>query len=88
MFSYLGIYHPFDCVIGEVNITELSSTQLCALMSIKCILDNMVPLLDQISNLRLEDVASDTDNEEVDFQMNFSFFKYLMNIFQSHNNFI
>ena len=88
MFSYLGIYHPFDCVIGEVNITELSSTQLCALMSIKCILDNMVPLLDQISNLRLEDVASDTDNEEVDSQMNFSFFKYLMNIFQSHNNFI
>ena len=48
----------------------------------------MVPLLDQISNLRLEDIASDTDNEEVDFQMIFSFFKYLMNIFQSHNNFI
>lgn len=88
MFSYLGIYHPFDCVIGEVNITELSSTQLCAFMSIKCILDNMVPLLDHISNLRLEDIASDTDNEEVDFQMIFSFFKYLMNIFQSHNNFI
>ena len=38
-------------------------------MHIKCILDNMVPLRDESSNLRLEDIESDTDDEEVDFQV-------------------
>ena len=29
----------------------------------------MVPLPDQTSNLRLEDINSDTDDEELDFQV-------------------
>ena len=69
MFSYLGIYHPFHSVIVEVNITKLSLTQLSAFMHIKIILDNMVPLPDQTSNLRLEDINSDADDEELDFQV-------------------
>ena len=69
MFSYLGIYHPFHSVIAEVNIAELSLTQLSAFMHIKIILDNMVPLPDQTSNLRLEDINSDADDEELDFQV-------------------
>ena len=69
MFSYLGIYHPFHSVNAEVNITELSLTQLSAFMHIKIILDNMVPLPDQTSNLRLEDINSDADDEELDFQV-------------------
>ena len=31
----------------------------------------MVPLVDESNNLRLEDIASDTDDEEVDFQVIF-----------------
>ena len=69
MFSYLGIYCPFDSVIVELNITELSSTQLSAFMHIKTIFDKMVPLPEQTSNLRLEDIDSDTDDEEYHFQV-------------------
>ena len=71
LLSYLGIYHPFECVIGDINITELSSTQLSVFTHIKSNLDNMVPLADKTSNLRLEDIASDTDDEEVDYQVIF-----------------
>ena len=69
--SYSGIYRPCKCVIGDINIAELSFTQLPAFMHIKSILDKMVPLADETSNLRLEDIPSDTDDEEVDFQVIF-----------------
>ena len=68
-FCILQAYIVNLTVIGEVNITELSSTQLCAFMHIKCILDNMVPLRDESSNLRLEDIESVTNDEEVAFQV-------------------
>ena len=71
LLSYSGIYCPFECLIGNINITQLSSTQLSAFMHIKSILDNMVPLVDESSNLRLEDIASDTDDEEVAFRVIF-----------------
>ena len=45
----------------------------CIVKAIKTILENMVPLVDQSSNLRLEVIGSDTDEEEVDFQVIFSF---------------
>ena len=63
------MYRPFDSVIVEVNITELSSTQLSAFMHIKMILVNMVPLPDQTRNLRLEEIYGDADDEELDFQV-------------------
>ena len=59
--------------MGEVNITELSSRQLCAFMHLKPILDKMVLLPSESSNLRLEDKDSDTDNDDVDFQVFFHF---------------
>ena len=71
LISYPGTYRPFECLIGNINITQLSSTQLSAFMHIKSILDTMVPLVDESNNLRLEDIASDTDDEEVDFQVIF-----------------
>ena len=71
LLSYSGIYRPFEYLIGNINITQLSSTQLSAFMHIKSILDNMVPLVDESSILRLEDIASDTDDEEVAFQVIF-----------------
>ena len=69
MWLYLVIYCPFDPLVAELNITELSSTQLSAFMHIKTILDKMGPLPDQTSNLRLEDIGSEIDNEEYDFQV-------------------
>ena len=69
MLSYLGIYGPLDPLVAELSITELSSTQLSAFMHIKTILDKMVPLPDQTSNLRLEDIDSETDDEEYHFQV-------------------
>lgn len=69
MLSYLGIYRPLDPLVAELSITELSSTQLSAFMHIKTILDKMVALPDQTSNLRLEDIDSETDDEEYHFQV-------------------
>ena len=39
----------------------------------------MVPLVDQSSNLRLEVIGSDTDEEEVDFQV--IFFFQILNVY-------
>ena len=69
MWLYLVIYCPFDPLVAELNITELSSTQLSAFMHIKTILDKMGPLPDETSNLRLDDIGSEIDNEEYDFQV-------------------
>ena len=71
LLSYSGIYRPFESVTENTNITQLSSTQLSAFIHIKTILDKMVPLVDESSNLRLEDIASYKDDEETDFQVIF-----------------
>ena len=73
LLSYSGIYRPFESATENTNITQLSSTQLSAFIHIKTILDKMVPLVDESSNLRLEDIPSDTDDEEIEFQVTFFF---------------
>ena len=41
---------------------------------IKMLLDKMEPLPDERSSLSLHDIDSDTDDEEIDYRVTFSFF--------------